>query len=82
MKAIAGFVATIIATSSVMTLGEPTALNRTSDRAYSEGRRACYLKCRYHSWSAGRCLRHCRARTKITDASARPSPLFSWSDPD
>lgn len=70
MRTIAGIVAVVVGTSGMMTLGEPIALTRIGNSAYAEGRRACYRKCRYHSWSAGRCLRYCRARAEFRDAAA------------
>ena len=63
MKEIVRVAAIAIAISGVTTLGEAIAPALGADGAYADGRRACYRKCRYHNWSAGRCLRHCRERS-------------------
>ena len=64
MKEIVRVAAIAIAISGETTLGEAIAApTLVADGAYADGRRACYRKCRYHNWSAGRCLRHCRERS-------------------
>ena len=54
----------IAAVLGIAALGEPTAQRSMGEGAYAKRSNACYRKCRDHNWSAGRCLRHCRKRTR------------------
>jgi hypothetical protein len=57
----AGVFVPMVVTMGALMLGEPNVQTHVRDEeSFARRSNPCYRKCREQSWSAGRCLRHCR----------------------